>query len=242
MIDSALCIIVLCMDQILQTNLLQVEKRVKEACQRTSRNPAEIRVLLATKTVSPQRLTNAMALNYKLFGENTLQELVGKQKELTSPEIEWHFIGALQGKKAKEVMKRCSLIHSMDRWSLAEELQKRAVDKPVNILIEINSSGESTKAGVAPEEAVAFAKKLESMDRLHIQGVMTLAVPSEDTQKIRDCFRKTRQCFEDIKALNLKNANMKYLSMGMSNDFELAIEEGSNLIRLGSIAFGERSI
>ncbi|MCB9073263.1 MAG: YggS family pyridoxal phosphate-dependent enzyme [Bdellovibrionaceae bacterium] len=228
------------MDDLISHNLLCVQERIRAACLRVNRDPKDIRVLLATKTVAPERLTTATALNYKLFGENTLQELIFKQEQLTNSDIEWHFIGALQSKKAKEVIKRCTMIHSLDRLSLAQELQKRATEKPIPVLIEVNSSGEETKSGLAPEDVCAFAKNIESFNNLIIAGVMTLAAPSSDTTLVRQCFRKTKDCFVRLQELQLKNAKLSTLSMGMSNDFEMAIEEGSTLIRLGSIVFGPR--
>lgn len=220
-------------------NLHSIEDRVNAACVRVGRSPQDVRILLATKTVPPDRLILALQRNYRLFGENTAQELQKKQAQLTNQNIEWHFIGRLQTNKVKDVLPRASLIHSLDRWNLAEEIQKRAV-APVPVLIEIHSSGEESKAGVSPAELEEFAHRLEGLDKIRVMGVMTIAENATDASAVRKCFRTTRQCFEKLREMGLKNADLKYISMGMSGDFEIAIEEGANLIRLGSVVFGNR--
>lgn len=224
----------------LKDKLQLIEDKIASACQRSQRNTRDVRVLLATKTVEIPTLREALSDNYRLFGENKVQELLQKQSELLDQDIEWHFIGRLQSNKVKDVLTRCSLIHSLDRLSLAQEIQKRAT-KPVPVLIEIHSSSEESKAGIAPQNLASFVHELESLDKIEIQGVMTLAENSEDPYRVRQCFRKTRECFEKLKELKPKNSHLKYISMGMSNDFEVAIEEGSNLIRLGSAVFGPRT-
>lgn len=227
------------MSDSIAAHLMRVEKQIAEACSRAGRNPKDVRILLATKTIPPERLILALQQNYRLFGENTAQELVKKQQQLAQQDIEWHFIGRLQTNKVKDVLPRATLIHSLDRLNLAEEIQKRA-QKPMGVLIEIHSSGEDSKTGVSPKGLEEFARRLEPMDKLVIQGVMTVAENATDPEKVRQCFRETRKCFEKLKSLKLKNADLKYISMGMSNDFEIAIEEGANLIRLGSVIFGAR--
>ncbi len=216
-----------------------IEERIRAACQRAGRKPEDVHVLLATKTVPAERLILPLQRNYRLFGENTAQELIKKQLQLTHQDIQWHFIGRLQTNKVKDVLPRAVLIHSLDRWNLAEEIQKRAT-RAVSVLLEIHSSEEDTKAGLAPKEVEAFARELEKLDKIRIEGVMTIAENATDAHKVRRCFRETRECYEKLQALKLKNCMLKYLSMGMSTDFEIAIEEGANLIRLGSVVFGER--
>ena len=223
----------------LKNKLEAIQKKIVSACERSQRNPHDIRVLLATKTVSPSLLCDVLNLNYRLFGENKVQELIEKQSQLKSQEIEWHFIGRLQTNKVKDVLHRCTLIHSLDRLSLAQEIQKRAT-QPTPVLIEIHSTTEASKAGISPHDLTSFVRELESLDKISIQGVMTLAANTEDPAQIRQCFRETRQCFEALQKLQPQNKNIKYLSMGMSHDFEIAIEEGANIIRIGSAVFGER--
>ncbi len=221
-------------------NLQDIHKKITAACEKSGRSVDDIRLLLATKTVPTAVLRDVLKMDYRLFGENTAQELVRKESELADQEIEWHFIGQLQSNKVKDILPHCTLIHSLDRLSLAQEIQKRATH-PVSVLIEIHSSPEATKAGIAPEELEVFAKQLENMDKIRIQGVMTIAENADEAQKVRQCFKTTKTCFESLKGLHLKNADLKYLSMGMSNDYEMAIEEGANLIRLGSAVFGARA-
>lgn len=229
------------MNQDIEANLNRITSQIAAACERSNRKPADIRVLLATKTVTAERLQVVLQKNYRLFGENKVQELIKKQSTLQNQDIEWHFIGRLQSNKVKDVLPRCQLIHSLDRLSLAEEIQKRAT-QIVNVLIEVHSGTEDSKAGVTPEALSEFAKQLEAFGKIRIQGVMTIADNAENADAVRMCFRRTKQSFEHLKALSLKNADLKYISMGMSNDFELAIEEGSNLLRLGSCVFGKRPI
>lgn len=221
-------------------NLHRIEERIAAACQRVGRSPRDIQVLLACKSVAAKDLKPLLESGYSLYGENTAQELIKKQSELKSQDIQWHFIGRLQTNKVKDVISRCTLIHSLDRWSLAEEIHKRA-QQSINVLLEIHSSTEDTKAGIHPEELVAFVKKLENLDKICIQGVMTIADNSTDSEKVRDCFRITKKCFTLLQSLKLKNADLKYISMGMSSDYEIAVEEGANIVRLGTVVFGPRT-
>jgi PLP dependent protein len=220
-------------------NLKDVESRIRSACARAQRNPDEIRILLATKTVSPERLKIAFKQGYTLFGENTAQELVKKYAAFERENIDWHFIGRLQTNKVKDVVNRCHCIHSLDRISLAKEIQKRA-SQPVHVLIEIHASQEQSKAGIAPENIEDFLAELRNMDKLIVSGVMTIADNSNDSQLVRNAFRTTKAVFEKVKQLSPQPERVQFLSMGMSSDFEIAIEEGANLIRLGSIIFGKR--
>lgn len=224
----------------IESNLKQLEDQIEASCRRAGRSPKDVRVLLATKTIPPERLHIVLKKQYSLFGENTAQELIKKQSQLTDQEIEWHFIGRLQTNKVKDVLPRVELIHSLDRWNLALEIQKRATKK-ANVLIEIHSSDEGSKAGISPADLTSFVEKLSELDKIHIQGVMTLAENVNDIEKVRQCFRRTRDCFEKLQKLNLKNCDLKYISMGMSNDYGIAIEEGANLIRVGSAVFGKRA-
>jgi hypothetical protein len=156
--------------------------------------------------------------------------------------VEWHFIGHLQTNKVKDVLGRCSLIHSLDRLSLAQEIDRRAMslDKPVDVLIEVNTSREQTKSGLPANQVIGFCKALSSFKNLRIKGLMTMAMPSENPEQVRQCFRDLKKLSEEIATLKLPHFEMKELSMGMSQDFTLAIEEGATLIRLGSAVFGER--
>lgn len=223
----------------LVANLKDVETRIRAACTRSQRNPEDVRVLLATKTVPVDRLTLALQQGYNLFGENTSQELVKKYSALESQKIEWHFIGRLQTNKVKDVVSRCQCIHSLDRLSLAQEIQKRALT-PIQVLIEIHASNENSKAGISPENIEEFFMQIHKMDKLIISGVMTIADNTDDEALVRKAFQKTKRSFETLKRLSTHPEHVQYLSMGMSSDFEIAIEEGANLVRLGSTVFGQR--
>jgi pyridoxal phosphate enzyme (YggS family) len=218
--------------------IAEIRSRMVHACERTGRNPQDVRLLLASKTVTPSRIRDAFHSGAELFGENKVQEWITKLPELADLPIEWHFIGQLQSNKVKLILPHVNLIHSLDRLSLAEEIQKQAekLNLHINTLIEINSSGEENKGGVALEQAEEFIQKLKSFDRIRVCGLMT--VPMNGTEKeVRNCFRKTRELLQTLKP-HLADS---ILSMGMSGDFEWAIEEGSTLIRVGSSVFGKRS-
>ena len=218
--------------------IAEIRSRMVHACERAGRSPDSVRLLLASKTVAPLRIRDAFHAGAELFGENKVQELVSKLPDLTDLPIEWHFIGQLQSNKVKQVVPYVRLIHSLDRLSLAEEIQKQAIkfNQSVNVLVEINSSGEENKGGIVIDQAESFIRDLRKFDRIRICGLMTVPVNGTEKQ-VRDCFRKTKSLFDRISTL----LDDHILSMGMSGDFEWAIEEGSTLIRVGSSVFGQRS-
>jgi pyridoxal phosphate enzyme (YggS family) len=218
--------------------IAEIRSRMVHACERAGRNPTSVRLLLASKTVDPMRIRDAFHAGADLFGENKVQELVSKLPDLTDLPIEWHFIGQLQSNKVKQIVPHVKLIHSLDRMSLAEEIQKQAIkfNQTVNVLIEVNSSGEENKGGIAIDQTEDFIRELKKFDRIRICGLMT--VPMNGTEKqVRECFRKTKSLLDRVSPL----LEDQILSMGMSGDFEWAIEEGSTLIRVGSSVFGQRS-
>ncbi len=172
------------------------------------------------------------------MGENRVQELLEKLPSLSDLPIEWHFIGQLQSNKVKSLLPHVKLIHSLDRLSLAEEIQKQAekLSLEVNVLIEINTSGESSKGGVPPSELENMISKLKSFPRVHVQGIMTVPVDGSEAE-VRRCFQTAKELLDEHRS----QLGEGILSMGMSGDFEWAIEEGSTLIRVGSTVFGKRS-
>jgi len=227
----------------LEQNLKNINAKIAAQCAKNARSIDSVKVLLATKTVSPERIRTAARLGYKLCGENKAQELLAKRPQLADVGIEWHFIGHLQSNKVKDVID-CALIHSVDRLSLAEEISKRAQTKnQVNrILVEVNTSGDATKSGVAPESTLELCRQISTLPGIIVEGLMTIAKDSEDTEIVRSCFRKLRELSIEISEAHLKNVNMKELSMGMSQDYLIAIEEGATLLRLGSAVFGNRPV
>jgi PLP dependent protein len=225
----------------MQERLNEVEVRIKKACERSGRLRGDVQLLLASKKVSAERLLK-LPKGHLLLGENTVQELVSKQKDLENTPFRWHFIGHLQTNKVKDLIGRCELIHSVDRLSLAQEISKRAQQKntPTNVLIEVNTSGESQKSGCATDKVFDLCRAISQMSHIQVKGLMTVPQNSPIEEDVRKNFRVLKQLFLELKKQNLPNVEMRELSMGMSNDFEWAIEEGSTMIRIGSLIFGER--
>jgi pyridoxal phosphate enzyme (YggS family) len=226
----------------MRERLHDVENRITKACERSGRQRTDVQLLLASKKVSAERLLSLLPSDHLLLGENTVQELVSKQKTLENTPFRWHFIGHLQTNKVKDLIGRCELIHSVDRLSLAQEISKRAQqkNKPTNVLIEVNTSGELQKSGCATDKVVDLCRAISQMSHIHIKGLMTVPQNSPIEADVRQNFRVLKLLFLELKKQNIPNVEMRELSMGMSNDFEWAIEEGSTMIRIGSLIFGER--
>lgn len=221
--------------------LQAVEQRIQAACHRAGRPREDVQLLMASKKVSPEILRGLASQKNILLGENTAQELVQKYQALAELPFAWHFIGHLQSNKVKDVVGRCSLIHSVDRWSLAQEISQRSLQKSLTtaVLIEVNTSAESNKSGLPPEQVLTFCQQILALPRLRIEGLMTIAANTDNEQEVRKNFRSLKKLAQDISTA-LPQLPMQTLSMGMSQDFEWAIEEGSTLIRIGSLIFGKR--
>ncbi|MBK7391272.1 MAG: YggS family pyridoxal phosphate-dependent enzyme [Bacteroidetes bacterium] len=220
-------------------NIANIKDRIRVAAEFSNRNPAEIKLLLATKTVSAQNIITAIETGETLIGENKIQELKDKYEELKNTPHQTHFIGHLQTNKVKEVTKYADCIQSVDRLDLAEKLQSRLEfeDKTIDVFIQVNTSYEASKFGVSPENTLTFAQQVKQLDRLNIKGLMTIGLFSAETEKVRKCF----QLLKNIQIQMLEKDFPVYeLSMGMSNDLETAIEEGSTIIRIGTAIFGKR--
>lgn len=228
--------------QMLLEQLHLVENRIQSACQRSGRRRDEVKLLLASKKVSATRLRELATLPQVLLGENTAQELVAKSNELSSLHYKWHFIGHLQTNKVKDILDRCELIHSVDRISLAHEISKRSLQKnrTTKILIEVNTSGEKNKSGVLPEELLGLCRQISQLSNILVCGLMTVPENSPHESVVRQNFKNLKKLFSEVENENFANFKMKELSMGMSHDFEWAIEEGSTIVRIGSLIFGER--
>ena len=230
------------MNEIAQ-NIAEIKGRMAEACKKAGRNPEEVKLLLATKTVSADRIKLALATGETLIGENKVQELRDKYEELKEVPHTKHFIGHLQTNKIKDILKaEVACIESLDRWDAAEKLQQRLEyeDKTIEVLIQVNTSYEDSKFGLDPSEAVDFVKKVSTLDRLKIKGLMTIGLFSAEIEEVRKCFQLLKKIQQEIIAENIPNVEMKELSMGMSGDLETAIEEGSTIIRVGTAIFGKR--
>ena len=223
-------------------NLKQVRERIAEACKRSGRNVSEVAFVLVTKEVEVTRIQEAYELGVRDFGENRVQQLVAKKSQLAA-DIRWHMIGHLQTNKVKPVVGEVVLIHSLDRLSLAMELQKQAEkqDREIPVLAQVNFSAEETKSGFEPEEAEAcLSQVIRSCNRLNFQGLMTIGPNTREEGPIRSSFSKLRE-LQGIMRKQFPQFDWHYLSMGMSLGFEIAVEEGANLLRIGTAIFGPRT-
>lgn len=223
----------------LRTRLKDVQERINIAAARTKRNPAEINLLGVSKNQSIVKIDYFHKNGLESFGENRVQELREKYKE--RPEYKWHFIGHLQRNKVKYLlrMENCVLIHSLDSWSLAEEIDKRAArqNRVMPVLLQVNVAGDEKKYGIEAGEVEDFLGEARKLSNIEIRGLMTMAPFVENTEEIRPVFKELARI---RKEMNEKGYNLKELSMGMSHDFEVAIEEGATIVRIGSILFGAR--
>ncbi len=229
-------------EQIL-ANLQEIRDRIKKAAVKSKRDPAEIRLLLATKTVPANRIKVALEAGQTVIGENKVQEIKEKYPDLKSIPHTNHFIGHLQTNKIKDILKYdISCIQSLDRLDLAVKLHQRLLfeKKTMEVLIQVNTSDEESKFGVSPDKAIALVREVAQFETIQIKGLMTIGLFSAETEKVRQCFRILKQVQEQIKALQLPNVEMKELSMGMSGDLETAIEEGATIVRVGTAIFGQR--
>lgn len=223
-------------------NLNDVEKRVQAACDRAGRDRTEVTLIAVSKTKPVSDLQVIYDQGVREFGENKVQELTGKIEELPK-DINWHMIGHLQRNKVKYIAKDVSLIHSVDSYRLAEEIniQAKKAQRVIPILIEVNVAKEESKFGIAVEEAVELCKEIATLDAVKICGLMTIAPNVVVAEENREVFRKIRDLSVDIDNEKIDNVSMNVLSMGMTNDFEVAIEEGATHIRVGTAIFGERN-
>ncbi|MDK2902067.1 MAG: dependent protein [Thermosediminibacterales bacterium] len=223
-------------------NLQVIKKRVAESAMKTNRKLDDIKIIAVTKNVEVERILEAIQGGINAIGENRVQEALIKYP-LIEKEIEWHMIGYLQRNKAKKAVEHFDLIQSLDRISLAQELDKRGKqqNKIVNVLVQVNVSGEESKSGISPEETVEFIKSLSDYENILIKGLMTIAPYTDDPEETRPYFKRMKGLFDEVHKLKGRNIDIEYLSMGMTNDFEVAIEEGSNMIRIGTGIFGERN-
>lgn len=231
------------MNQDIIQNIADINKRIEIACQNTGRNPAEVRLLLATKTVSAERIKIALMAGHTLIGENKVQEIKEKYNSLKDIPHEIHFIGHLQTNKIKEILKyNVNCIQSVDRLDMAKKLNERLLfeNKAMDVLIQVNTSDEESKFGVAPSDLVPLVMEMAELDRINIKGLMTIGLFSTDQVKVRACFQMLRRLKEKVEELQIPRVEMKELSMGMSGDLEIAIEEGATIIRVGTAIFGTR--
>ena len=219
----------------------EVAQKVAATCERVRRNRDEVTLIAVSKTKPIEMLKEAYSAGAINFGENKVQELCDKYELM--PEVKWHMIGHLQRNKVKYIVDMVELIHSVDSLRLAEEISKEAVKKnvDVDILVEVNVANEETKFGVSSEETIALVEDIAKLPNIQIKGLMTIAPYVVDSEENREFFHKIKDLSVDIDMQNIDNVSMGILSMGMTGDYEVAIEEGSTMVRVGTGIFGERN-
>ncbi|MFR4350920.1 MAG: YggS family pyridoxal phosphate-dependent enzyme [Roseburia sp.] len=226
----------------LAENLKAVERQIEEACKRAGREREDVTLIAVSKTKPVAMLQEVYSEGVRDFGENKVQELCDKIEQLPR-DIKWHMIGHLQRNKVKYIVGNVALIHSVDTYRLAEEINIHAKKKNITvpILVEINIAGEKTKFGTAAEDAMLLVEDISKLENVRIMGLMTIAPPVVDPEENRPYFRKIKQLSVDIINKNIDNVSMEILSMGMTGDYAVAIEEGATMVRVGTGIFGERN-
>jgi pyridoxal phosphate enzyme (YggS family) len=224
----------------LKQNLRAIQQRIADAARRSGRRPEDVTLLAVTKTQPLEALRAAYEAGLREFGENRPQEALEKIGALPA-DIRWHLIGQLQTNKINKVLRRFVLIHSINSLRLAEGLSTRMVEGAQDILLEVNTSGEASKAGVSPGEALETAKQMTALPGLRLRGLMTVGPLTENPQRQRGAFQALKGLFDSIRGAGFAGENFSILSMGMSGDFEAAVEEGSTLVRVGTALFGPRA-
>lgn len=225
----------------IRQNLESTKKCIEEASKKSSFGQS-VELIAVSKTKPIELLQEAYDQGIRAFGENKVQEMMDKFQVMPK-DIEWHMIGHLQRNKVKYIIPFVSLIHSVDSQRLADEIERQAekIHREINILIEVNMGREESKFGLLEEEVLPFLKQVENYRFVKIKGLMTSAPYVEDSEQNREIFHKMKQLSVDIEAENIDNVSMEWLSMGMSNDYQVAIEEGSNMVRIGTGIFGKRN-
>ncbi len=228
----------------LSANFADIGNRIKLACQRANRPVDSVRLLPVTKTVDEKVIRMAVELGHHYFGENKVQEALEKSEAMSDLPIDWSVIGHLQTNKVKYVARFATEFQALDSLKVAEKLQERLEieDRRINVLVQVNTSNEDSKYGLHPDDVAQFIEQIKGFDRLHVKGLMTLALLSNNTEKVRDCFVLLRELRDELKQNLPSTMSMDELSMGMSGDFEMAIEEGATIVRIGQALFGARTL
>ena len=218
-------------------NLQAIQENILEACVKSNRNPNEVKIIAVTKYVSNDRAKEAIEAGILNLGENYDEGLIAKW-EVLQDKPTWHFIGSLQTRKVKNIIDKVDYIHSLDRPSLAKEINKRA-NKKMKCLVQVNVSGEESKHGLAPQEVINFIKSIQDYPNIEVAGLMTMAPHTDDQSILRHCFRTLKSLQIEVQQMKLEYAPCTELSMGMSNDYAIAVEEGATLVRIGTALVGE---
>lgn len=222
-------------------NIENIRKNIDAACKRSGRDPKDVLLLAVSKTVDVDRIKVAVDCGLNSLGENRVQEIMEKYEPM-GENVKWHLIGHLQTNKVKYIIDKVELIHSVESIKLAEEINKQAKkhNLVMDVLVEVNMADEESKFGVKPEETEGFIRELSLMDNIRVRGLMTVAPNVENGEENRVYFRNMKQLLVDINAKNINNINMDILSMGMTGDYETAVEEGATIVRVGTGIFGKR--
>ena len=225
----------------IRENIKILEDNIAEAAEKAGRHREKITVVAVSKTVEPERIREAIRCGIKIIGENKVQEAERKFKQIPE-EFEKHLVGHLQTNKAKKAVELFDMIQSVDSLKLAEEVSKRAQQKgkTMDVLVEVNTSGEPSKFGLEPDEVLDFMKQASSLEGIKIKGLMTVGLFSSDMEEVRPCFKRLKSLFDELKGRKIPGIEMRHLSMGMTQDYQVALEEGANMIRIGTAIFGRR--
>ncbi|MFO8112103.1 MAG: YggS family pyridoxal phosphate-dependent enzyme [Desulfosalsimonadaceae bacterium] len=222
--------------------LERIREKIAEAALRSGRNPESVQIVGVTKTVPVERIAEAVRAGIRIFGENYVQESLQKMEALASPEISWHFIGRLQSNKARHAVLRFELIHSVHSEKLAREIDRQAarLNRVQPVLLQVNTGEETSKTGVMPNDAMDLVKRVSRLQNVSIRGLMTMPPFFDAPDRVRPFFRALHDLKKRITDAGLENISMEHLSMGMTGDFEVAVEEGATLVRIGTALFGKR--
>ncbi len=225
----------------IKENLERVEENIKKACKNSNRDRSEVTLIAVSKTKPVSDIRAAMECGIKVFGENKVQEIRDKTEQIKEP-LNWHMIGHLQANKVKYLPGKVCMIHSVDNIKLAEEIEKQFAkhDLKIDVLIEVNMAAEESKFGLSPEEVPDFVKSISGLEHLNIRGLMTIAPYTEDPESNRKYFKGLKELLTRINEMNISDVSMDTLSMGMTGDYQVAIEEGATFVRVGTGIFGER--
>ncbi len=222
--------------------LERIREKIAEAALRSGRKPETVQIVGVTKTVSVERIAEAAQAGLSIFGENYVQESLKKMDLLASHDVSWHFIGRLQSNKAKYAILRFKLIHSVHSEKLAREIDRQAAkqNRVQPLLIQVNTGEENSKSGVLPKDAMDLVKRVSRLEHISVRGLMTMPPFFDAPDRVRPFFRSLHDLKKKISDAGIENISMKHLSMGMTGDFEVAVEEGATLVRIGTALFGKR--
>ncbi|MFZ5966293.1 MAG: YggS family pyridoxal phosphate-dependent enzyme [Bacillota bacterium] len=225
----------------IQDNISYIKNEIKDICRNIGRSPDEIRLIAVTKTINIDRINHSIMEGITDIGENKVQEILEKYDHIH--DVKWHLIGHLQKNKVKYIIDKVALIHSLDSISLAQEINKRGQQHGIimDVLVQVNVANEETKFGIEAETVMDFIAELKSYPSIKVKGLMTIAPYEEEPENVRIYFRKLKNIFDEIKTKDFSHIDMQFLSMGMTNDYRVAIEEGANMIRIGTGIFGARN-